>query len=63
MIGENQQLVTVNHVSFKKQPIEIQDFRRITDHFRIIYGIYLNLLYKNQRMSTCQQLDLQTLGS
>ena len=30
MIAENQQLVT-------DEPIEVQDFKRITDHFRGIY--------------------------
>jgi hypothetical protein len=36
---------------------------RKTDHFREIYGIYLKLIYKNQRMSACNLLDLQILGS
>ena len=36
---------------------------KITDHFIGIYRIYLNLIKKNQRMSTCNRLDLQTLGS
>jgi hypothetical protein len=25
------------------EPVEVQDFRKITDHFRGIYGIYPNL--------------------
>jgi len=44
MIRENWQLVTDEPVEFKKSPVEGQDFRRITDHFRGIYGIYLKLL-------------------
>ena len=56
MIGENQQLVT-------DEPIEVQDFRKITDHFRGIYRIYPNLIKEIRRMSTCNRLDLQTLGS
>jgi hypothetical protein len=44
MIRENRQLVTDELVEFEKSPVEIQDFRRITDHFRGIYGIYLKLL-------------------
>ena len=35
MIGENQQLVTY-------EPVEVQDCRKITDHFRGIYRrVYL----------------------
>jgi hypothetical protein len=37
------------------EPVEVQDFRRITDHFRGIYGIYLKLMQKTRRMSTCNQ--------
>jgi hypothetical protein len=42
-IGENRQLVTDEPVEFEKQPVEIQDFGKITHHFRGIYGIYLKL--------------------
>jgi hypothetical protein len=56
MIGENRQLGT-------DEPVEIQDCRKITDHFREIYRIYPTLINKIQRMSTCDRLDLQTLGS
>ena len=34
MIGENGQLVTNEPVEFEKEPVEFQDFRRITDHLR-----------------------------
>ena len=44
MIRENRQLVTNEPVEFEKQPVEVQDFRRITDHFRGIHGIYLKLI-------------------
>jgi hypothetical protein len=37
MIRENPQLVT-------NEPVEVQDFRRITDHFRGVYAIYLKLI-------------------
>ena len=40
MIGENRQLVTDEPVEFEKEPVEVEDFRRITDHFRRIYGIH-----------------------
>ena len=56
MIGENQHLVT-------DEPFEVGDFRRITDHFRGIYKIYPNSMKQNRRMSTCNWLDLQILGS
>jgi hypothetical protein len=56
MIGENRQLVT-------NEPVEVEDCRKITDHFRGIYRIYFNLIKENRRMSTCNRLDLQTLGS
>ena len=63
MIGENRQLVTDELVELEKQPVEVQDCRKITDRFRGIYRIYPNLIKENQRMLTCNQLDLQTLGS
>ena len=34
MIGESRQLVTDEPVEFEKQPVAVQDFRRIIDHFR-----------------------------
>ena len=43
MIRENRQLVTDGPVEFKKQLVEVQDCRKITDHFRGIYRIYSNL--------------------
>jgi hypothetical protein len=45
MIGENRQLVT-------DEPVEIQHYRRITDHFLRIYRIYPNLIKENWRMPT-----------
>ena len=63
MIGENRQLVTNEPVVFEKQPVEVQDCRKIMDYFRGIYRIYPNLIKENRRMSTCNWLDLQTLGS
>ena len=40
VIGENRQLVTDEPVEFEDQSVEVQDCRRITDHFTGIYGIY-----------------------
>ena len=62
MIGENRQLVTDQPVEFEKQPVEVQDDRKITDYFRGIYIIYPNSVKENRRMSTCNRLELQTLG-
>ena len=63
MIGENRQLVTNEPVEFEKYPVEVQDCGKITDYFRGIYRIYPNLTKEKLRMSTCDRLDLQTLGS
>jgi hypothetical protein len=56
VVGENQELVT-------DEPVEVQDCRKITDHSRGIYRVYPKLIKENRRMSTCNRLDLQTLGS
>ena len=56
MIGENRELVI-------DEPVEVQDCRKITDCFRESYRIYSNFRNENRRMSTCNRLDLQTLGS
>ena len=63
MIGENRQLVTKEQVELEKQPVEVQDCRKITDHSRGIYSIHPTFIKENRRMSTCNRLDLQTLGS
>ena len=63
MIGENQQLVPNEPVEFEEWQVEIQDCRKITDHFRGIYRMYFNLIKENRRMSICNRLDLQTLES
>ena len=63
MIGENRQLLTNEPVEVEKQPVEVQDCRKITDNFKRIYRTYPNLIEEKRRMSTCNRLDLQTLGS
>ena len=60
MIGENRQIITDEPVEFEKQPIEVQDCRKIANHFRGFHKIYPNIIKKNRRMSTCNRLDLQT---
>ena len=47
MIGENRQLITEELVEFEKQLVEVQDYRKINDHFRGIYRIYPNLSHEN----------------
>ena len=39
MSGKNRQLIADEAVEFEKSPVEVQDFRRITDQFRGIYRI------------------------
>ena len=53
--GENRLLVT-------DEPVEVQDSRKTTDHFRGICRVFLKLLKKSQKITTCNQLDLETLG-
>ena len=43
MNGEKRLLVTYEVVEFEKKPVEVQDFKNITDHFREIYRIYPNV--------------------
>ena len=40
MIGANRQLVSHEPVEFEKQPVEVQDSRKITDLLKGIYRIY-----------------------
>ena len=63
MIGGNWQLVRSEPVEFEKKPVEVEHCRKITDRFRGIYRIYPNLIMGNRRMSTCNRLEVQTLGS
>jgi hypothetical protein len=52
MNRENQPLVT-------DEPVEVQDFRKFPDHFIGIYRIFLKLMKKTRKMSTCNRLDLE----
>jgi len=36
-MDENRQLITKEQVEFEKQPVEVQDCRKITDDFRGTY--------------------------
>jgi hypothetical protein len=59
---EIQLLVTYDPVDIEEWPIQVQDFRRIFDQFRGIHELYLKLMKNNWKMSTCNWLDLETLG-
>ena len=63
LLGKNRRLVTDEPVQFEEEPVEVQDFRRITNHFRGIYGIYLKCIKQNWKMSTCNRLDVESLQS
>jgi len=54
MNGENWLLVT-------DEPVEVQDFRKITNFFGGIYRTFHNLIKENRKMSTCNRLVLETL--
>ena len=43
VIGENRQLVTY-------EPVEVEVYMKIIDHFRGIYRIYSNVTKENRRM-------------
>ena len=36
MIGETRQLVTTEAVEFEKWLVEVEDYMKITDHFRLV---------------------------
>ena len=59
---ENRHIVADEPVEFEKWPVEVQDFRKFTDHFRGIYRIYIKVLKKTRKMSTCNRLDSNTFG-
>ena len=54
MNGENWLLVTV-------EPVDVQDFRKITHHYRGMYKICVKILKKKREMSTYQPVEVQDL--
>ena len=42
MNGKNRPIITEKLVEFEKQPVQAQEFRNITDHFRGIYMEYIS---------------------
>ena len=63
MNGENQPLVTDELVEFENTWLKFKTIGKFTDHFRGIQGKNFKLVKENQKMSTCNRLDLETLGS
>ena len=55
MNGENRLLVT-------NEPVEAQDSKTTTDRFERIYKIYLKLIKKSRKITTCDRLDSETLA-
>ena len=55
-------VVTDEQTKFEKRLVEVQDFRNLSHHSGEISRIYPNLIEKNQKMSTRNQLDLESLG-
>ena len=46
LIGQARPVSQLNWLKFKKQLVDVQDFKKITHHFRRIYRIYPNLIIK-----------------
>ena len=61
MIGKNQQLVTDEPIEFEKQPVEVQDCRKNSEHFREIYSICPNLIKKKPKDVNMQLVGLANL--
>jgi hypothetical protein len=56
----------MNRLSFEKELVEVQDLRRITDHFRGIYGILPQIdteIPEDVKPDDCAQKSLRSLGS
>ena len=60
MKRDNQLLVTNEPVEFEKQPIEVQDFRKITNYFREIYQIYPQIKFSFSFETKGQQANAKT---
>ena len=48
---ENQHLATNELVKFEKEPVEVEDCRIVTDHFRVNYKIFPKLTLKGHMLS------------
>lgn len=63
MNGELRLLVTHKPVEFDKSPVDVEDFRKITDHSRGLYARVKPQINKGKikKSYTCNSLDLETL--
>ena len=62
--GRTGSQLQMNWLSLRNNRLKFKTaFMKITDHCREIYRILPNLIKENRRMSTCNRLGLQTLGS
>jgi hypothetical protein len=59
----NWPVVTDEPVEFEKHLVDIQDLKNFTNRLRGTYGTDLKLIEKNRKISMCNWLDLETLGS
>ena len=46
-------------VEFEKNPVEIQDCKRIANHVRRFFITYLKYIKVNRDITTCNRLDLK----
>ena len=58
MSGKNWRLVAYEPFEFEKQPVEVQDFRKSTDHCRGIYGTYL----KSMKAAKLEDVNMLLAG-
>ena len=59
----NWPVVTNESVEFEKYLVDVQDLKNFTNRLRGIYGTYLKLIEKIRKITMCNWLDLETLGS
>ena len=53
----------MNRLSLRNNRLKFKTAGKTIDHLREMYRIYPNLIKEKRRMSTCNRLDSQTLGS
>lgn len=65
MNKENRSLLVATNepAGFEEYPVQIQDFRKISNQFRVIYRIFFDLIKWFIKTSTCNRLISETLGS
>ena len=49
----------MNRLSLRKNRLEVQDFRKPTDHFRGIYGIYCKVIQNSSKDHNTQPVGLE----